>query len=84
MYNSRPHYRNFFAGLSHGLSNTKPEWAAAFAQDPTGTKRILIPVRDREWERTGLLKQISYLDLAGFNEVEARKGLLAGVNRRAG
>ena len=24
---------------------TQPEWAAAFAQDPTGSKRGLIPVR---------------------------------------
>jgi len=62
-----------------GALYTKPEWAAAFAQDPTGSKRILIPIRVRECELTGLLKQISHLDLVGFDEVEARKRLLATV-----
>src|SRR5882672_7993581 len=27
---------------------TQPEWAAAFAQDPTSTRRSLLPVRVRE------------------------------------
>ena len=29
----------------------QPEWAAAFAQDPTGAKRSLVPVRFREKAR---------------------------------
>ena len=29
-------------------SFTQPEWAAAFAQDPTGAKGLLLPVRVRE------------------------------------
>ena len=33
---------------------TQPEWAAAFAQDPTGKKRKLIPVRVAECALTGL------------------------------
>lgn len=28
---------------------TKPEWAAAFAQDPTGTGGVLVPVRVRSF-----------------------------------
>src|SRR5881392_1318083 len=37
---------------------TQPEWAAAFAQDPTGEKGVLVPVRVRECVLTGLLPQI--------------------------
>jgi hypothetical protein len=42
---------------------THPEWAAAFAQDPTGEKGTLLPVRVRECELKGLLPQIVYIDL---------------------
>jgi hypothetical protein len=31
---------------------TAPEWAAAFAQDPTGAKRKLVPVRVRDCKPT--------------------------------
>ncbi len=40
---------------------TAPEWAAAFALDPTGEKGTLLPVRIRECQPTGLLPQIVYL-----------------------
>lgn len=60
---------------------TKPEWYAAFAQDPTGEKGTLLPVRIAECELTGLLPQIVYIDLVGLNEDEAKRRLLAGVNR---
>ena len=42
---------------------TQPEWAAAFAQDPTGEKGTLIPVRVKKCELKGLLKPIIYIDL---------------------
>jgi hypothetical protein len=58
---------------------TKPEWAAAFAQDPTGKDRKLIPIRVREGELSGLLAQIVYIDLVGVNETAARYNLLAGI-----
>src|SRR6266508_5402179 len=32
---------------------TQPEWTAAFAQDPTGEKGLLLPVRVRECELKG-------------------------------
>jgi len=32
---------------------TQPEWAAAFAQDPTGEKGTLLPVRVRECTSPG-------------------------------
>src|SRR6476659_4043514 len=34
---------------------TQPEWAAAFAQDPTGVHGKLVPVRVRECTLTGML-----------------------------
>lgn len=61
---------------------TAPEWAAAFAQDPTGAKRKLVPVRVRACKPTGLLAQIVYIDLVGLDEEAAKTALLAGVKRR--
>jgi DNA-binding response OmpR family regulator len=58
---------------------TQSEWAAAFAQDPTGEKGTLLPVRVRECELKGLLSQIVYIDLVGLAEEAARETLLAGL-----
>lgn len=60
---------------------TQPEWAAAFAQDPTGKHGTLLPIRVRECELKGLLSQIVYIDLVGQVEEVARKVLLAGLNQ---
>lgn len=60
---------------------TLPEWAAAFAQDPTGDKGVLLPVRVRECALTGLFKQIIYVDLVGKDEAQARRALLSGIQR---
>ncbi len=60
---------------------TQPEWAAAFAGDPTGKHGKLLPVRVRECELEGLLKQIVYIDLVRLNELEAKNKLLAGIRR---
>lgn len=57
----------------------KAEWSAALVQDPTGEKRKLIPVRVVECDVPGLLKAISFVNLVGLNEQEARRALLAGV-----
>lgn len=64
-----------------GAQFTQPEWAAAFAQDPTGEKGILLPVRILPCELQGLWKSVIYVDLVKKNEEEARNALLAGVNR---
>jgi tetratricopeptide (TPR) repeat protein len=61
---------------------THPEWAAAFAGDPTGKKRKLIPVRVRECHPEGLLAQIVYIDLVGHQDAVARRLLLAGLQQR--
>ena len=61
---------------------THPEWTAAFAQDPTGEKRILLPVRVKECELKGMLAQIVYVDLVGLPEDTAREMLLIGLKDR--
>jgi hypothetical protein len=59
-----------------------PEWAAAFAQDPTGAQGRLLPVRVRECQPAGLLAQIVYVDLVGLKTgQEARDRLLQGASR---
>jgi tetratricopeptide (TPR) repeat protein len=60
---------------------TQPEWAAAFAQDPTGEKGTLLPVRVRECEIKGLLHPIVYIDLFKLEEATAKRELLDGVKR---
>ena len=61
---------------------THSEWAAAFAKDPTGKDRKLIPVRVRECHPEGLLAQIVYIDLVGHQDAVARRLLLAGLQQR--
>jgi len=60
---------------------TQPEWAAAFRQDPTGTKGLLLPIRVRVCDLAGLLPQIIYIDLVDLAEDDARARLLLGVSR---
>jgi len=61
---------------------THPEWAAAFARDPTGQGKMLVPVMVRTCDLDGLLPQITYIDLRDATESAARETLLQGV--RAG
>jgi len=60
---------------------TQPEWAAAFAQDPTGEKGTLLPVRVQECELKGMLSQVVYIDLVSLTEQAAKETLLAGVKQ---
>ena len=57
-----------------------PEWAAAFANDPQGLERKLVPVMVRECQPTGLLKTLIHINLVGLTEDDARMRLLAGVS----
>jgi hypothetical protein len=59
-----------------------PEWAAAFAQDPEGIKRSLVPVRVRECALDGLLRTIVHIDLVGLDEPSARKRLSDGLSAK--
>ena len=58
---------------------THSEWAAAFAQDPQGKQRKLIPVRVAECTLTGTLAAIIHIDLVGLGEPDAKRALLDGL-----
>jgi hypothetical protein len=60
---------------------TAPEWAARFREDAGSKHDLLIPVRVREYEPSGLLGSIAYVDLVGLARDQARRQLL---NRVAG
>ena len=63
----------------------RPEWAAAYAQDPTATAGILIPVQVRYCDLAGLLPESAILDLAGLDrDADAADLLLAGIKARKG
>jgi tetratricopeptide (TPR) repeat protein len=64
-----------------GSGFCQAEWEAAFAQDPTGKKGALVPVRVRKCDPRGLLLRIVYIDLLGIGETAARNELLAGVGQ---
>jgi hypothetical protein len=61
---------------------TDPEWAAAFARDPQGAERTLIPMRVRECTAKGLLSPISYVDLVSLSEQDARIAILGAFSER--
>ncbi len=58
---------------------TQPEWAAAFAKDPTGKERKLIPVRVSTCSLTGMLSQIICINLVGLGEQDTERVLLDGL-----
>jgi len=61
-----------------------PEWAAAFANDPQGINRALVPVIVRPCQVMGLLRPLVHIDLVGVDEEGARNKLIAGVNAKRG
>ena len=60
----------------------RPEWQAAHAQDPTGTRGILLPVRVRECDVEGTLPNMRFVDLVGLGEEEAGEALLERIRER--
>ena len=62
---------------------TQPEWAAAFARDPQGQERVLIPIRVKKCKPEGLLKTIIYVDLVNLSQAEARGAILGAFSDRA-
>jgi hypothetical protein len=58
---------------------TQSEWAAAFARDPTGKNRKLIPVRVAKCHLPPILSEIIYIDLVGWAEQDAERALLDGL-----
>lgn len=63
-----------------GSIYARPEWSAAFAQDPTGARKKLVPVRVRKCEPAGLLATIVFINLVGLREEEAKEKLLRQVS----
>lgn len=61
---------------------TQPEWANAFARDPKGNDRVLIPIRVAACKSTGLLATRIYVDLVGLSEEQARECLLDSLKER--
>ncbi len=57
------------------------EWAAVFLKDPPGGEFSLVPVRVCQCKPEGLLAAISYIDLHGLSEVEAKRVLLEGIQQ---
>lgn len=62
---------------------TQPEWADAFARDPEGKERTLIPVRVGECQLQGLLATTGYVNLVNLPQEEAETTLLAAFQERA-
>jgi TIR domain len=60
---------------------TQPEWATAFAQDPTGEQGLLVLVRVQDCDSHGLLPQLIYIDMVNLDESAARMALLTGLHR---
>lgn len=58
---------------------TQPEWAVAFASDPTSEHGKLISVRVADFEPPGYFKTINYIDLVGVEEGTAQDRLLKAI-----
>jgi hypothetical protein len=58
---------------------TRAEWTAAYRQSLLGKSRNFIPVRVAPCEVAPLIGSLSYIDLVGIDEAEARQRLLEGV-----
>ncbi|MGA0198650.1 MAG: TIR domain-containing protein [Prochlorotrichaceae cyanobacterium] len=61
---------------------TQPEWAAAFADDPSAIERKLLPIRVKPCNPTGMLKPIVYVDLVDVPQAEAKQKVLDMVKER--
>src|SRR5437870_2493133 len=56
------------------------EWQVAFAADPVGAQRKLLPMRVMDCERPGLLGNVVGIDLFGRDERKAKATLLDAIN----
>ncbi len=65
-----------------GAEYTQPEWSAAFARDPRGDDRTLIPLRVEECSPEGLLRTRIYADLVALAADDAKAVLLSALKDR--
>jgi len=63
-----------------GSAFGEAEWRAAFVNDPSGERGLLVPVRVEACRPPGLLASRVYIDLVEVAEEEAQRRLLAGVD----
>jgi hypothetical protein len=61
---------------------SEAEWRVAFADDPSGEQRRLIPIRVIDFQPAGLLATRIYIDLVGKDRQAARTALLDGIHGR--
>lgn len=64
--------------------HVEAEWRAFYANDPSGERGLLLPVRVREVDPPGLLRTRVYVDLVGRDAVSARAALLAAARGSRG
>lgn len=72
--------------LSHNSLDSEfvtSEWSAYFSKDPTGKKRLILPVRVDDCIPDGLLGQIVYIDLCGLSKISAHLRLVEGIGDEA-
>jgi hypothetical protein len=55
------------------------EWRVFYAKDPSGDRRLLLPVRVAEIDPPGFLQTRIYVDLVGLDATAARAALLAAA-----
>ncbi len=60
------------------------EWRVFYAQDPSGERRLLLPVRVDKVDPSGLLKTRIYVDLVDQDAAGAKAALLAAVREARG
>ncbi|QQR39024.1 toll/interleukin-1 receptor domain-containing protein [Devosia rhizoryzae] len=65
-----------------GSKMAASEWAAAFAKDPQGQDRRIVPVMVRECQPTGLLPTIVQIRIHDLHEDAARRTLLDGIDHK--
>lgn len=59
----------------------QPEWQAAFADDPTGEKGLLVGIRVADFKPDGILRGRTYIDLVGKSSDDAKALLLERLKR---
>ncbi|ONH60943.1 hypothetical protein CcI49_09140 [Frankia sp. CcI49] len=62
-------------------SMVRAAWQRAWARDPAGVRRLLIPVRVAPCDPDGLLRGIRYIDLVGLDERRSNAYLLEQIER---
>jgi anti-sigma regulatory factor (Ser/Thr protein kinase) len=64
--------------------HAEAEWRLFYAKDPTGERGLLVPVRGRAVDPSGLLGTRVYVDLVGRDAAGARAALLAAARGSRG